>query len=361
MRISRVLLIPVAMLLSFACGEEKASPEPVIRPVRTEAVYATGSARTRTFSGTSQAALESRLSFKVSGTIAKLAVAVGDRVGAGDVIAKIDDRDYRLQVQEAEAALNSAKAQARSAESNYGRVRALYENRNASANDLDAARAASESAGAQVRRSEKAVELSRSQLSYTSLLSPVAGSIASVMVEENENVSPGHVVVLLSSGNQLEVNVAIPEILIAQIREGDDTIVTFDALPGKTFPAAVTEVGVSSAGGGTTFPVLVSLKHTDPACRPGMAAEVEFTFGGADSRPRLIVSAFSVGEDRAGRFVFVAEPSGDGMATAQRRSVTVGELTETGIEIVEGIEDGEQIVTAGVTRIQDGQVVRLLQ
>lgn len=360
MKRARMWMLAATLTVS-ACGEDAPPPEPVIRPVRTQAVFATGGGRTRTFSGTSNAALESRLSFKVSGTVNRVAVNVGDRVRAGALIAQIDDRDYRLQVQEAEAALNSATAQARSAESNYGRVRALYENRNASANDLDAARAASESANAQVKRAEKGVELARSQLSYTTLKSPVAGSIASVMVEENENVSPGQTVVLLTSGNALEVKVAVPEILIAQVREGDQTTVTFDALPGKSFLATVIEVGVSSGGGGTTFPVSVRLKETDPACRPGMAAEVAFTFGNEDGRPRLIVPAVAVGEDRSGRFVYVAQPTEAGKATIERREVAVGELTESGIEVFEGLKDGELIVTAGVTRINDGQVVRLLK
>ena len=157
------------------------------------------------------------------------------------------------------------------------------------------------------------------------------------------------------------MNVAIPEILIAQIREGDVASVAFDAIPGRTFPSTVTEVGVDATGMATTFPVTVRLDHTDPACRPGMAAEVTFTFGGQDGRSRMIVPAVAVGEDRTGRYVFVAEASGDGLAKAMRRAVTVGDLTEQGIEILEGVKDGDLIVTAGVTRIQDNQTVRLLQ
>lgn len=354
-------ILAVAVLLPVACGEDAPPPEPVIRPVRTQAVYATGGGRTRVFPGAANAALESRLSFKVPGTVDRVAVEVGDRVEAGATIASIDARDYRLQVQEAEAALNSATAQARSAESNYSRVRALYENRNASANDLDAARAAAESATAQVRRAEKGVELARSQLSYTTLTSPVAGSIASVMVEENENVSPGQAIALLTSGSQLEVRVAIPEVLIGGIREGEAATVTFDAIPNRTFTAKVTEVGVAATGAATTFPVVVRLDDADPAHRPGMAAEVAFTFGEQEGRTRMIVPTVAVGEDRSGRFVFVVEATGDGLAKTIRRPVRVGDLTDAGLEIREGLKDGERVVTAGVSRIQDGMTVRLLQ
>ena len=359
-RFQAVCAALLAVSFSVSCGKEEPIPEPVIRPVRYQEVFATGGSRARTFSGTSQAALQSRLSFKVAGTIRRVPVKVGDAVKAGQVIAELDPKDYRLQVQDAEASLKSAEAQARNSDANYSRVRALYENRNASRNDLDAARAGSESAAALVRSVQKKLELARSQLSYTRLRSPVGGSIAAVNVEENENVSPGQPVVLLTSGSQLEVEVAIPEILIAQIREGDEVEIRFDAISGKRFPGAVTEVGVASTGMATTFPVTVRLKQSDPDCRPGMAAEVGFTFGSGDSRERILVPSVSVGEDRQGRFVFIVEPAEEGFGVTRRRSVTLRDLTEEGIEILEGLKDGERVVTAGISRIQDGQKVRLL-
>ncbi len=354
------LIYVLAAVLCASCGEEEKAPEPVIRPVRYQQVFSTGGSRERVFSGTSQAALESKLSFKVSGTVSRVAVKVGDAVVVRQLIAQLDPKDYELQVQEAEAALSSAGAQARNAQRNLVRVRALYENHNASRNDLDAAQAAATSAGAQVRSAEKRLELAQSQLSYTRLVSPVKGSIAAVTVEENENVSPGQPVALLTSGSQLEVEVAIPEILIAQIREGDEVAIAFDAIQNKRFSGVVTEVGVAATGMATTFPVTVRLSRTDPDCRPGMAAEVTFRFGSADSRERILVLPVAVGEDRQGRFVFVVESAEGGFGVVRRRAVAVGELTADGIEIMEGLKDGDLVVTAGISRIRDEQKVRLL-
>ena len=347
--------------LCVACGQGDVAPEPVIRPVRVMEVLSTGGSRDRTFSGTSQAALESRLSFRVRGTVRRIAVKVGDVVRAGQLIAELDPRDYELLFQEAEASLRSYQAQARNAEANYARVRGLYENRNASKSDLETARTGAESAVAQVSSAQKRLEGANLQLSYAKLTSPVGGSIAAVNVEVNENVSVGQPVVVLTSGSQLEVAVAIPEILIAQIRERDPVRVGFDAIPGTVFPGTVTEVGVASTGTATTFPVIVRLDRVDPACRPGMAAEVTFRFGSADTRERILVPSVAVGEDRQGRFVFVVEPADSGFGVVQRRVVSVdGEPTGEGFEVLEGLRDGERVVTAGVSRIQDGQRVRLL-
>ena len=354
-------LISLAAMLLAACGPDAEPPAPVIRPVRTLEVWSTGSERPRSFSGTTRAAVESRLSFKVPGTVEQVLVEVGVRVKAGQTIAGLDDRDYRLQVQEAEARLNSAQAQARSADASYARVRGLYENRNASLNDLEAAQAAAVSARENANSIAKGLELVRGQLEYTRLVAQMDGDISEVRVEPNENVAPGQPVVTLTSGQRLEVEVAIPGVLITQIREGDEATVRLDAVAGQSFSGRVSEVGVSATTVATTFPVIVRLEDTGSACRPGMAAEVELVFGGG-GRDRMCVPGAAVGEDlRGARFVYVVEPGGDGFGQVRRREVeVVGEPTSAGLEITQGLEDGELVVTAGVTRIEDGQKVRLL-
>lgn len=353
-----IALAAVAALAG--CSGPPPAEEP-IRPVRTEQVMRTGVSRVRTFSGIARAGVESRLSFRVAGTVQRVAVNVGDSVRQGRLLAELDPRDYELQVEDAEASLAQARARARNAESNLERVRGLYENNNASQNNYDAARAEYEYSTAQVSSVEKKLELARSQLSYTRLLSPLDGAISAVDVEVNENVSVGQTAVVLTSGSRPEVQVAMPEIFIARVREGEPVEVTFDALPDRTFPAVITEVGVASGGLATTFPVTVRLRETPPDILPGMAAEVAIGFETGDGRERILVPPFAVGEDPRGRFVFVAEPGDEGLATARRRNVEVGDLTGEGLEILEGLEESELLITAGISRIEDGMQVRLLR
>jgi RND family efflux transporter MFP subunit len=350
----------VAAAILVGCGGEETAPPSVIRPVRYQQVFATGGSRVRTFSGAARAGVESRLSFRVAGKVQRLAVKVGDRVRSGQLIAQLDPKDYELQVQEAEAALEQAQAQARNAAASYDRVRALYENRNASRNDLDAARASDESAKAAVESAAKRHELAQSRLSYTKLTAPIDGAIAAVDCEINENVKAGDEIALLTSGSRMEVDIGVPEILISQVREGEPVEVTFDALPGRTFAARVSEVGVASTELVTTFPVTVILDRETPDIRPGMAAQVALQFGTGDIRERFIVPAVAVGEDRQGRCVYTVEPTESGLGVTHRKAVTVGELTADGLEVLDGLTDGELLVTAGVNRIEDGQTVRLL-
>lgn len=356
-----VFFIFLISSLTLSCGENKQEIEEILRPVRFQQVYASGGNRVRAFSGTARAGVESRLSFKVAGTVQEVAVQVGDRVRVGQLIAEIDPADFELQVQKSEASLNQAKAQALQAQQNYERIKQLYENRNASRNDLDAARAASESADAQMSATEKQLELARRQLAYTKLTAPVAGDIATVDIESNENVQAGQAIAQLTSGPKLEVEVAMPEILISNVREGDPVVVTFDALPGVECNARITEVGVSSMGLATTFPVIVRLDDEYEGARPGMAAEVAFQFGKIDKqREHFVVPSSAVGEDRLGRFVYVVEALQDiqGVGRVKRRNIEIGDFTADGIEVLEGLVDGDFLVTAGVSRIVDGQKVK---
>ena len=339
-------------------GDEQEAPE-VIRPVRYQEVRSGGSERLRSFTGVSRAGLESRLSFKVPGTVREIDVAVGDAVTAGQLLARLDPGDLRLQKEEADASLRRQEAQERNALADYDRIRGLYENGHASLGELDRARAGYESSAAAVRSAEKALELATSQLGYARLSAPVDGSISAVQVEENENVQAGQTVVVLTSGKEPEVEVAVPELLISRIQEGAPVQVRFDALAGSTFGAVVTEVGVTPRGATTTFPVTVRLDSAPEAIRPGMAAEVTFSFETKDERDRIVVPTVAVAEDRAGRFVYVIDGLQGDVGTAHRRTVEIGTLDSDGLEVLSGLSDGVLLVTAGVHKIQDGQKVRV--
>ena len=355
----RALVVSAFAAAPMACAPDAPPPEAGLRPVRVEVVSSVDAGRRRSFSGTCEPAVEPKLSFKVDGTIARRPVDMGDRVRRGTLIAELDPSDFQLQVEEAVAALRRAEAESRNAQASFARIRGLYENGNASRTDFDGARAAAESSQAYVESIRKRAELARQQLSYTRLVAPVAGAVAEVSAEVNENVRAGQEVVRLAAEEGYEVAVTVPESLIGQIRHGQDVRVTFDALPGRSFPGTVTEVGVTTSATGTAFPVKARLDEDDPGMRPGMAAELEFRFESPGDAAVFRVPAHAVAEDRAGRFVFVVEPSGDERGVVRRRSVQVGALTPEGIEVREGLGEGDRLVTAGISQLEDGDTVRL--
>jgi RND family efflux transporter MFP subunit len=353
------LITALSSLLIIGCGEKETTEE-IIRPVRYQEVITGGSGRVRSFSGTARAGIESRLSFKVAGTIQNIYVKVGDVVQRGKVIATIDATDYSIKVKEAEAGLKEAESKELNAKNNYDRAKSLYETNSISKSELDAARAQFESIKASVERMKSSLQYARLQLSYTRLVAPIDGRIAEVPAEINENVDAGKHVVTITSKGKTDVEISMPEVLISKIKTGREVSITFDAVRDKVFTGKVSEVGISTGSFSTTYPVKVTLDVEDPQIRPGMAAKVIFKFEDSDELNRIIVPPATVGEDSEGRYVFTVTPDAEGNGIANKVSVIVGELTGDGLEIIEGLVNGDLIITAGVTRIQDGQKVKLL-
>jgi hypothetical protein len=121
---------------------------------------------------------------------------------------------------------------------------------------------------------------------------------------------------------------------------------------------------VAAAAGLTTFPVTVELSGFDPRILPGMAAEVAFGFRSASNVSRHVLPPQAVGQDREGRFVYIVRPQSDGIGVIERRKVSIGGLIPSerfgsGLEVLEGLADGDKVVTAGVSKITDGQQVKL--
>ncbi|VFQ43555.1 efflux RND transporter periplasmic adaptor subunit [Desulfoluna butyratoxydans] len=353
-----VLAASLLALECVGCSGERAAEEVHLRPVRVQKARQVAPEVSRVFSGYALASVESRLSFKVPGTLERIPVKVGDVLSAGDLVASLDDRDYRLRVQEAEAGLDQARAQARNAALSYERARRLWENDNISKSDLDRARAAWESATAQVTSIEKKRDLAKRQLGYTRLVSPMSGSVTMVLADENENTGAGVPVAILASGRRVEVHVDIPEVMISDIRAGQAVAVRFAAMGKRPFPAVVYEVGTAATGFAATYPVTLRLVDEVREVLPGMAAEATFRFPGRGGE-RFLVPSHVVGQDASGPFLFAAEPDGEGKATIRRLPVAVGALTQDGLEVFSGLTGDEWVVTAGMSRLSEGMRVLL--
>ncbi|MEM7136089.1 MAG: efflux RND transporter periplasmic adaptor subunit [Myxococcota bacterium] len=353
------MLFAIAVLATTLGCQEEVEETEAIRPVRYEVVEGTDSGTQQTYSGVAQAGQESRLSFQVSGQVLELPINVGDAVKKGDTIARIDPADYALQLQNAQASAAQSRAQERNAKATYERTRQLYENQNASRQDLDADRTAYDSAKAGLASAIQNVRLRQRQLGYCRLKAPEPGTIATVDIEVNEYVKAGELVATLLAGEQIEVKVSVPSSVIRNIRRGDEAQVRFKVLGGKILPGRVTEVGVASTGGATTFPVTVRLTEGQDLVRAGMTADVTFSFASATGAPKYALPLSAVGEDREGRFVFLLDDVADGLGTVRRAPVDVGEMRSDGIEVRNGVSLGDMVVTAGLSRIYDGLQVRV--
>lgn len=346
----------MGLALLVACGSEE-PVEAVIRPVRTLVPSAMQGELERTFRGAVQAEDQAALGFKVGGQLAQLMVEVGDTVEAGQVLAQIDATELRLQLSKAEAALSQARASARVAQSNRDRIEALYVNNNASAADLDAARANADATSAQVVASARQRDLAAQQVEDASLVASRAGSVAQTLANEGELVGAGNPVVVITSGSRLEVSFAVPSSLIARVERGMKAGVRTSTEGGDPMPATVTEVGVVASG--ATFPVTAVFDGETADLRAGVPVVVDLVFPPVETSGALVVPLTALGKDERGSFVWVANPEGEDGATIARVAVETGAWSADGIEITSGLTGQERVVTAGVSRVYEGQQVRL--
>ena len=118
----RYVLISIGLVFLYSCQENE-SIEEIVRPVRTAQIFSSGGARVRTFSGLVKSGSESRLSFKVSGTVQNITVEIGSKVRAGDILISLDPTDYDIQLKQAENQRDLARASEVQTKASYERVR----------------------------------------------------------------------------------------------------------------------------------------------------------------------------------------------------------------------------------------------
>ena len=353
----------LASIAFFSCSGDKETKREIIRPVRWQQVFLSGGEQSRTLSGVSKAGTEARLSVRVGGIVEAVNVKVGEQIAEGKLIASIDDSDARINYEKVLVALRRTDTQKDIAKSTLDRVKGLYENNSVSLSEYEAAKDKYASANSAYNTEKQNADLRKRELGYYKLYAPMDGIIAEVDIEKNEQVSPGQTMVVISAKDDIEVSVGMPEAFIGRIKPGEQVSVKFPSIPGKSFDGVISEVSFAAGSESSTYPVIVTVKHPTSAIRPGMTADVTFNVTPTDGlrRSTLVVPANAVGEDTDGNFVFVVTESENGLAAVQKKTVTVGTLTSNGFEIVDGLQDGDFVVTAGIANLSDGMKVRLLK
>jgi len=355
-RVAIWALLPAVFFLSLGCGpgednsEVQGEQAKVVRVMEAEQVSLQ---RKRRLAGTARAAETVPLSFEIDGRISSLSVEMGQRVEAGAVVARLDCSDYRLEAQRRKSDVDRAEAVLDRARSDYHRVRNLYEKEHTSRSKLDRASAEYRSAKAGLRGAEKALELARNRVKDCILTTDRAGYISRVPAEEQQNVRAGQTVAVLSLTDRMQLRVFVPQELVTRLQPGDRAEVYFRSLSEEMFPAQVGEVGVEAARS-TTYPVRLDIEREPEELRPGMVGRAVFRF---PQSPGIVLPAKAVlGREGEKAWIFVVDPK---THRAQKRFVEVGSLTEKGLLLRGGLQEGELVVIRGMTRLEQGQEVEM--
>ncbi len=361
-------IVPAFLLIGLGCAEQEPPPELPPRAIMWERVASAAAAEQRMISGIVTAVSDTRLAFEVGGIVQTVEVNLGDRVERDQVLARLDPEPFELSVRDAEAALAEATARRESATADYERTKTLFEANVASRQELDRDRARRDSRHSQVDAADARLNLARRDLRRSVLRAPFAGSVSVREIDPAMKVASGQTAIEMDSGESgLRVEVLMPETIVGRVRQGDAVEVGFPSVGGAAGAGAgprvrgvVSEVG-TRATTGNAFPVRADLLELPPGLRPGMTAEVVFALSRDDSIVDVeghllpIAAALVEGDRRFSVFVFDPETS-----TVRKRQVTTGGVRDNEIAVLEGLESGEIVATAGVTFLRDGQEVTLL-
>lgn len=350
----------MGILLFFtACGEKAdTAPPEIIKPVKYGEVNQRGGIVTKTFNGTSQSGSQTNLSFRANGLITKLNVKVGDRVKKGQLLAELDKKDIALNYEKAKASEKNAKIQLENSRSSLDRMKLLYQSNSISLAEYEQAKNSFSNAQSNYETAKRSLDLQGSQFSYAKIVAPTKGVISAVNSEVNEFAQAGSPVLVMNSGDgDIEVNVGIPGTYINDLENGDSVIVTIN---GGQLDGVITEIGFSN-GSSATYPITIKLTQADMSVKPGMSASATFRFGNeSEGSDQVVVPVKAVGEDHEGNFAYFLEPK-ENHCIARKRKITIGNLTNEGFVVTEGLEKGDKVAIAGLSSLYEGMKVNLLE
>ena len=339
----------------------------------------------------------------VMGKIVSLPVAEGDRVKAGQVLARIDpvqaqsdassaaalvlaleaeERGAAEQIRGATADLAVVEAHARDANQQLTRKHELYQEALISASDFESGREAATAARAQVASARAAIDRARQTvdaaarrvaqsraqnasandlLSKTAIASPIDGIVSRLRVREAEMVvvgiqnQPGTTLMTISDLGAINAEVKVAEADVLRVVLGQAAVVTMEALPGRQFPGKVVEIGASAlpvTGTGAAareFKVVVRLDHPDPSLRPGLTCDAEIVTSEQTNvltvpLQSVVLRPMTAGE-RPGVFL---------LADGQARFTPVSSGVIGGLDIeVSGVAEGAPVIVGPYQALRD--------
>ncbi|TCR66323.1 efflux RND transporter periplasmic adaptor subunit [Bosea sp. BK604] len=344
----------IALFLTLAaCQNEKARTAEA-RPVRVVTVEAGKLANDVQLSGEIQAEKNVGLAFRIGGRVAERPVNVGDRVTAGQVIARLAPTLEQNAVTAAKATLEAARGEVDTARNTFARQERLMAQGFTTRPRFDQALKAQETAQAQLENAEAQLELAQDRLGFTELRSGVAGIVTARNVEPGEVVQPGQVVVQLAREDGRDAVFNVPARLL-ETQAGDSTIrVALADAATVTALGRVREIAPQADPVTRTFQVRVGLQDPPEAMRLGstVVGTLELT---SDSIVSIPASALT--QQGASPAVWVVDPA---KSTVSLRNVDVLRFDPGQVIVSQGLEPGEIIVSGGIQALHLGQRVRQL-
>ncbi len=300
-----------------------------------------------------------RIAAEVAGRVVERLVEPGDRVLQGAALVSLDQTQIGLAVKEAGHGRDLAQAELSEAKRQLDRGVELHRRELMSKSEIDALRTSYDRARANHSRAQVALAQAERTSEDSTIRAPFDGSVESVSVDVGEYLRPGEPVATISDFSRARLRAGVTAAEAASLQVGQMAQVSFDALGGATFEAALRSIGRMVEADNGTYPIELWLEQPDSRLREGMIGDLRFVGDGAAKR--VVVPRAAVVR-RGGRMaVFIVEGSGlgdGGKSTVVReRGVRTGLSDAHFVEVIEGLQPGDTVVVDGLFALGDGTAV----
>ncbi len=297
--------------------------------------------------GAMEAAQGVLLTADIGGRISSIDFTAGGQVQAGDLLVVQETQSERSQLDATEVDMSLSKR-------NLNRVSKLYKQKLVSRSEFDAASAAYQSA---VARNESAMVM----LSKKQIVAPFSGRLGLRLVNVGQNITAGTPIVSLQAADPMLLNFSLPQQNLSKLKSGYEVRVTSDAAPGRTFTGSITAINTEIDPDTRSVSVQATLANPDGVLLPGMFASVDVVL--PDKTPALIIPITSVSYASFGDSVFIIEEKQTEenytQLVARQQFVQLGAARGDFVTVVDGLEAGQRVASAGVFKLRNGASVAL--
>ena len=333
----------VALIAAYLCGCENKQQTSFIRSVILTQPVRLGDENVKSFSGIVREAQEISLGFKTAGQIERIFVKEGDYIRQGQLVAQLDDADYKLGVEALQIQYDQLKNE-------VARIKQLYENKSLSGNDY-------EKAVAGLQQLKVQLQSNQNKLDYTRLYSPVNGYVQSVNFEPAEMVDAGTPLVNLLDVKQMEVEVDIPVSLYVQKDYFSGFFCKSEFMPNEKIPMKLISITPKADGNQLYKMRLVFDEKIDRHLTAGMNVEIEVKIKSTQNSTTFTLPLQTLFQEQEKNYVWILKED----STVTKIPVIVDGTDAVGDAIIiSGLEGGEQVVKAGVNALLENEKVRII-
>ncbi len=305
--------------------------------------------QTAAFSGVTRSRHRAVLSFTVPARVVERRVEAGERVREGDVLARLDDREFRNALDLAQASVAECEAQYEQAGRDRQRLQRLADDDVVPVSELERVSTRESALAASLEAARARLKEARRRLDETVLEAPFGGTIAGLHIQAGEWAVPGRPAFELTGDGEVELQVEVPEATVSHLHAGLAVTVELPFAGGRKVAGRITSVAHSAMGAGRLFPVVVDL-DPDPGITAGLTARlrVELTSQGVLAVPLAAV----VNPGASQPYLFLYR-----QGRVIRRSVEVSGIVDDRIIVNGAIAEGDRVVTSGQSQLADGDRV----